>query len=1060
MKHTMKSILSVLLCLTMIFSMAAASAVPATAVGEADFLLTGLTTEYQEEPVGLDTDTPRFSWKMLSNRIGAKQTAYQVIVTSEAGETVWDSGRVISDQSVAVAYAGAGLKGQTSYTWQVTVWDESGTEASAAASFTTGVKGDWGSARWVIPSSQEGGSAMLRTEQPLRGNVQSARLYVTALGIYEAYINGVNVSRNDMDDVLNPGWTDYNFHVNYQGYDVTELVSGNSVALGVFLGKGWYGGTIGSVGSYGKVIGDADKNELALLAKLVITYEDGSMQEIVTGEDGWVSTGETPVISNDYYDGESYDANRESALKGWTEPGFDASGWSRVTTGVYTGEVRASARASAYFDDSVMRTPVEAYTYSEAEILSPQEAGNDFGAVVRNPVDAGGDIALKAGDVLILDMGQNMVGVNQLSVSGPSGAVVTMKHAEMLNDGRKNPNVPSGGSDGADGTLYIKALKAAAATDTYTLSGEAVQIYRPLFTYHGYRYTAVTADQDIMIHSAQGHIITSATKQTGTLETSDPYVNQLVSNTLWSQRGNFTTLPTDCPQRNERTGWTGDAQLFCQTAMYNFDVTAFFENYIEMMNTHAANKGDAYHSIMPTAYLPFLANIIACGWSDAGVIIPWTVYQQTGDITMVTTYYDQMDAYMDKVGIVGYNTGKYGDWLAFYGASIPYMNAVYRIYTVTLMEKMAEATANEDGTAKYNALYDELKTEFLNKYVDEAGNVLSSSADGVTVSQHGYPVVDNAQTALLWVLKLGLYQDGRQKETMVRNLLANIRNENGEVRPEYGENTLSVGFLGVNVILPVLTDIGCADVAYDLLLQDQMPSWLYSVKNGATTIWERWNSYSIEDSFGDSGMNSFNHYSYGACLEWMYEYMAGISADETNPGFKNTILAPVVDEQNRLTYAKGSYESYYGNIVSGWTADNGTMTTYEAVVPANTTATLYLPVEAKDVVVNTSGVTYVGDDIHNGQICAKFELTSGGYDFAIEDGIVTVNVKDSYVDDSTVVKSAIAPESAQVNADFDVTVVTAASVADVRLFNANGLAIGRKAVDVIDNEDGTKTWTI
>ncbi len=588
-----------------------------------------------------------------------------------------------------------------------------------------------------------------------------------------------------------------------------------------------------------------------------------------------------------------------------------------MTEGNYVGKLHSSTKAVARVAEEYTQHPVSAFTYNDSETLTPEQAGNDFGAVTKHDVDISKDITLKAGDKLIVDMGQNMVGVTNLSISGPQGATMTLRHAEMLNDGRKNPTLESGGSDGPKDTLYMRAITNAKVTDTYTFSDDATQTFQPSFTYHGFRYVEITADQDITIHNIQGKVITAVGEQTGHLETSNADINQLVSNTLWSQKGNYLSIPTDCPQRGERAGWTGDAQLFAQTGVYNYDVLSFLENYNEVMQEHASH-------------------------------------------------------------------------------------AVYQIYTTQLMSKMADAIGNSNAKQKYDMKYDTLKSSFMKKYVDEQGNVLSSTADGVTTSNHGYPVIDNAQTALLWALKCGLYDSTEQRDTMIANLIINIKNEDGSIREGYDENTLGVGFLGVNVILPVLTEIGAEDVAYDLLLQDSMPSWLYSVKNGATTIWERWNSYSVENSFGDSGMNSFNHYSYGACLEWMYEYMSGINADEDNPGFQSIILQPTVDESGRITYANGSYDSVYGNIVSNWTANDGTMSSYHAEIPANTSATLYLPVtEEMAKSINVEGITFIGMEENNGETVAAFTVEAGGYDFTIDGDKLNVSVADGYVTNNT-----------------------------------------------------------
>ena len=988
------------------------SSLPAFAQ-ESSTSIQDLTVNYQADPLGVDSqESIRFSWNMDSNLIGQGQQSYQIKLYQGdvSGDAIWDSGVVTSSQSTGIVYNGSQLDNETHYCWTVTVVDKQGKSiTSEPAHFDTGC--DFGDAKWIIPASQENGAPMLRTEQKLTGKeVASAKLYISSLGIYTAYLNGQEVKAEQngetVDDIFNPGWTDYKYYTNYQTYDVTEYISGDSLAMGVMLGKGWYAGNIGGAGAYQDVIGDSGEgatNELALIAKLAITYADGSTQVINTNQNDWKSSDYSPVTANDYFDGESYDANIAKEVSGWNNTGYDTASWSNVVESSYIGELRSSTKAVARVAEEYTQHPVSAFTYHDSETLTPEEAGNDYGAVTKHDVDISKDITLKAGDKLIVDMGQNMVGVANLSISGPQGTTMTLRHAEMLNDGKKNPTVETGGSDGPKDTLYITSLRTAKATDTYIFSDEEQQTFQPSFTFHGFRYLEVTADQEVTIHNLEGSVITAVGERTGYLETSNADINQLVSNTLWSQKGNYLSVPTDCPQRDERTGWTGDAQLFAQTGVYNFDVFSFLENYTEIMQEHASRNSNIYSCIIPgTPVIPGFVNIIASGWSDAGIIIPWVLYQQTGDITYIKDNFEEMNLYMETVDQQGYNPILFGDWLTFSGASTPYMNAVYQVYTTQLMSKMADAIGNTEAKQKYDAKYDTLKTAFMEKYVDEQGNILSSTADNVTTSTHGYPVVDNAQTALLWALKCGLYDSTEQRDVMIANLIANIKNEDGSIREGYDENTLAVGFLGVNVILPVLTEIGAQDVAYDLLLQDSMPSWLYSVKNGATTIWERWNSYSVDNSFGDSGMNSFNHYSYGACLEWMYEYMTGINADEDNPGFQSIILQPTVDESGRITYANGSYDSVYGNIVSNWTANDGTMSSYHAEIPANTSATLYLPVtEEMAKSINVEGIAFTGMEENNGETVAAFTVQAGGYDFTIDGDKLNVSVADGYVTNNT-----------------------------------------------------------
>jgi hypothetical protein len=408
------------------------------------------------------------------------------------------------------------------------------------------------------------------------------------------------------------------------------------------------------------------------------------------------------------------------------------------------------------------------------------------------------------------------------------------------------------------------------------------------------------------------------------------------------------------------------------------------ESYNDIMASTQAHKG-YYTSIMPDGYNAMF-NVLGSGWADAGIIIPWTLWQYTGDLSVVKANFAAMDAYSDYVMSNGYNAARFGDWLAFYGTSLQYMNDVYQLYTVQLMSQMAEAIGNSSAKAKYDARFASLKATAISKWVDSSGNLLTSTdGAGGAGTATGFPpgpIVDNSQTGLLWALKLGLYNSDSTHQTLLNSLLTNLANAGGSMRPGYAENTLAVGFLGVNVLLPVLADEGENEMAFNLLLQDEMPSWLFPVKQGATTTWERWNSYSLTDSFGDSGMNSFNHYSYGAAVEWVYKYLAGINIDSDNPGFENVILQPTLDTSGRITTVDAKYESVRGPIVSKYAAASGAFTSYHTEIPANTTATLYLPLtDANAKLQVQTGVTYNGIVTYHNEQLAKFTLVSGKYDF-------------------------------------------------------------------------------
>lgn len=1001
------------------------SATPDTNVNLKD-----LTVEYVDSPEGIDVDAPRFGWKMDSNLVGAEQTAYQIVVKDADGNLAWDSGKVNSDNSIAVEYASkTPLAPETDYVVSVTSWDNYGNQATADTTFSTGVDG-WDDAKWVSPGETDYAVAMMRSPKQTIQNkaVKNAKLYMTALGDYKAYINGQLVESEKGETAFDPGWVNYNNYIQYQTYDVTDYISGTDLVLSAELGRGWYKSRISANGYKGVAIGGEGDLDLAMIGKLVIEYEDGTEQTIAT-DDTWEYNKNGPIYNHDFYTngsfdpnattdpdnfvdgvkwgGEKYDASKE--VPGWNLPSFDTTqseDWNDVRIITYNGDIVSNNGAAvAYYNEENNQYPqTSSFTYKDSEInYSKEEGGTSehvLGEVVRHNVDLmKEEVTIQPGERLIVNLGQNMAGVLETTMEAEPGTTVVFSHAEMLNDGNKNPTMPRGGSTGPDGTIYTASLRGE-KTAVYKFGEEAEVTYRPDFTFFGFQYVQITATKPVTIKNVVGVPITSATKQTGNITTNNADLNQLFSNVLWSQRSNFLSIPTDCPQRNERCGWTGDVQLFAGTGTFNFDSVAFLQNYQAICDDQAASYNDLYTAVMP-AQQGYGKNV-SSGWSDVGIVLPWTLYQQTGDISIIEESFDQMDAYMDAIGPngEGYNENWYGDWVSLQACSIQYLNLCYRAYDAQLMAKMAEALGYQEKVDKYNQIFDETKAFFFEKYVAENGDILSATADGKSEGDtYHTEYVDNSQTAISWALKLGFYKDEAHRQYIISKLLESIKNEDGSFRPGYAEDTLAVGFLGLNVILPSLSGNGQREYAYKLLQQNQFPSWLYSVEQGATSIWERWNSYSKENSFMEPGMNSFNHFSFGACLEWMYQEMAGISRDEANPGFKHIDLTPSIDTTGGINDVQASYDSYYGVIESGWTAENGKLTTYNTTVPANTTATLYLPVEASAVenFTNITGIEFTGMTIHNDMEVASFRVAAGSYNFAVNDGVLTVSLADGYV---------------------------------------------------------------
>jgi alpha-L-rhamnosidase len=971
----------------------------------------GLTVEHRTDPLGVDAARPRFGWRTASRVRGRRQTAYRIMVAStpdrlaDGHADVWDSGRTDSADSVAVRYAGPELHPSTRYHWTVQVWDENGRRLpeAPAARFETGLLSTdgvsgWDGARWITMAGKapnSPGAPLLRRQTALKsGRVSEARLYVSALGVYVTYVNGRRVTVPQGDgtayELLTPGWTNYDTTVSYFTYDVTGLLADErQVTLAAVLGNGWYNGRVSDNSVYHSEAG----NRLALKAKLLIRYEDGSTQTVVTTPgDDWRATDTGPYRADDLYDGQTYDARRE--LPGWTANGFDASAWSATEEHDFTTRFPES-RLVAYPGESARLMPEWDHSPRSITVYTGGDFVADPARTVTDPTEAAtAPLTLHPGDTAVIDLGQNLVGVPRYTLRGPAGAEVAFKPGEMLND-------TSAGADGPEGSVYRANLRTAGATSTYILKGDPQgETHQDSLTFYGFRYLSVTTSKTVTLTGVTGRVATSALQDIGQVTTDDPDINQLISNVRWGQRGNYLWVPTDCPQRDERCGWTGDTQLFAQTGLYNTDAVAFLSHFqdilIDSQRTYGAD-GAQFTWIAPGAR--YNEPVPASGWADCGVVVPWTVWQMSGDTTIVDRSWDAMTAYMDWIRVRTGDTyagqgAIFGDWLAFQVTSTQLVSDAYYAHSARLMADMARATGRTAEAHAYEELFSRIKRAFVARYLsteDGRLTVRSSLGSPPPWTPGGSPTrtEDDSQTALLWVLKLGLYDTEAQRRAIVELLVQNIGNSAaykaahpGSTRVGYAENTLSVGFLGVNVLAPVLTEVGQVELAYKVLHQDAMPSWLYSVKNGATTVWERWNSYSKEDGFGPVEMNSFNHYAYGAIMEWMYESMAGIAKDPAHPGFKHFFLRPHLDPTGRITRVTGSHRSPYGEIISAWTVRENEFT-HRVAVPANSTATLRIPTADPDSVredgtplSHVEGVKYLGFDDEG----ARYEIPSGHYE--------------------------------------------------------------------------------
>lgn len=817
-----------------------------------------------------------------------------------------------------------------------------------------------------MQTGKEKGMPLFRKAFTTKGAVKSAKIYASALGVFDLFLNGqrVGVDGSDVYDELKPGWTDYRKEINYMTYDVTPLIREGGNVIGAQVSNGWWGGAIAH-GMYGS------HPTLGFIAQLRLEYEDGSVEYIVTDTD-WSSSYCGPLILGDIYDGETYDARRESD---WSSPEYDASDWNLTAENTeFHGEITAFRGQTVRVRDEFRLTPKTITVYEGAK-----PTGTTYGEInVSRTLSGTKPLQLKAGETALVDLGQNMTGWIRFTAKGQRGTHLRIKFGEMLNDNGASDRL----NDGPGGSLYTYNLRTAEATLHYTLKGaEDGETFQPSTTFFGFRYCEITTSSDVEIAQLTGEFVGSDLEEHATFETSHPDVNQLYSNIRWSQRDNFLSVPTDCPQRDERLGWTGDIQVFARAATYHADTRAFLRKWLNDLRQSQREDG-AYPDIAP---FPNFWGFGTGGWGDAGVIVPWTVYLMTGDQAVLEECYASMTHYMDWLSLQGDDQYKYngagtstGDWLSYENTDSRYVCVCHYANVAQLMSKIAGALSQSPAdtyhadSLKYAELYDNIKAEWQTRYLDS----------------NGQPTV-STQTSYLMALKFGLLPEASVERA--REILREKIVNNGY--------KLSTGFIGTSLLNQTLSEQGMDDLAYDLLLQRENPSWLYSVDQGATTIWERWDSYTKDGGFNkhEWNMNSFNHYSYGVVSEWMFRRVAGIEADEAQPGFKHFFLMPTPDErtyfpagQERIANVKATHESGYGLIGSEWQRGDDGRISYKATVPANTTATLYLPLlsendeitEGGKALEEAEGVTFKG--IEDGK--AVIELESGSYEFSTEAG--------------------------------------------------------------------------
>jgi alpha-L-rhamnosidase len=719
------------------------------------------------------------------------------------------------------------------------------------------VVGDLTDKRFGDPGPLPQPAAYFRRTLDVVKTIKRARLYVTALGSYRVFLNGNQVDA----DVLTPGLTDYRKRVMYQTYDVTNQIVHGANAIGALLGDGWYGSPLTWSGVYFFAL------PTRFFAQLEIEYDDGSHDVVVT-DDSWKAA-ESPIVESQIYSGEFYDARLEKT--GWNKPDFDDSAWKPAVV----------ADAPAAKLTSQVDTPVQVIAKIEPKTVSPSTNG-----------------------AYVFDMGQNMVGWATLKVKGAAGTKVRMRFAERLNP---------------DGTIYTANLRNADATDTYILCGSGEETFEPHFTFHGFRYVEVTGYPGApSLDAIQGDVASSLSgNPTATLVTSSDLVNRMWQIGLWGQRGNFVSIPTDCPQRDERLGWMGDAEVFWRTGSYNFDIAAFSQKFIQDIMDAQTGQG-AFTDVSPNT-LPGdpEAEVGAPGWGDAGVIVPWTTWMQYGDKAVIENNWNAMQRWMDFIQShnpdfirkngVGAN---YADWLApDPNTDKDLLATAYWALIANMMSQMAHAIGKEADTKRYGDSVQNIRTAFQKAYIKDDGTVGTGTQTSYVVALYNKLVPQTLEPLL------------------VDKLIKDI---------ESCEWHLSTGFLGTPFLLFTLADHGRTDVAYRLLLNETYPSWGYMLSKGATTWWERWNG-----DTGDPSMNSYNHYAFGSVMAWVYRYAAGIDTTPSTPGFKEIVIHPHLDPQMSSTHAE--YDSIYGKIVSDWHGTPAGPFSLQLTIPGNTSATVFLP---------------------------------------------------------------------------------------------------------------------
>ena len=762
--------------------------------------------------------------------------------------------------------------------------------------------------------------------------VSRALWMTTGLGVYELYVNGKPVG----DEILKPGFTHPEKTRLSFTYDVTGLfdtASGAENVLSAQVTPGWWADKIVTPAGHDGMIG----RKCAFRGVLALYYSDGSTRLYGTDTENWKAGIAGPVTHAAIYDGEEYDAR--------IAPGFETPeklGVPEINT-EFHGDIFPSDGAEIYFRHDLALSPVKTYVWQGVD----GEDENHFGRVVlKREYGAGEPIVVNPGENLVVDFGQNCSAVPVFVFNAAEGTELNCVTAELLNDGNGSKER---GMDGPEGSVHRQNLR---IPDTgmklkYTFANSPEDVcYTPRYTFFGYRYVSINVTDKVVIKSIKSLPVTSISRnmEIGKIETGNELVNKLISNTIWGQRSNYLSVPTDCPQRNERLGWTADTQVFTETGSFFANTTSFFHKWMRDLIDSQGEKG-GFPGVAPLSQ--YGNEMTRLGWSDAGIIVPWSIWKQFGDTEIVEQSWKSMEKYMNHINETQYDhnalieeNGNYqwADWLSYeplescgggaFGPDGPlpeaveywnYLSASYWLLDAGMMRDMAIGTGRD--ASRYETMTRDAKTYIRERFFDENGKFKTD-------------ILNTMQTPALFALKNNIL-DGAAKEAMIGRLRENFA--------EHG-NCLQTGFLGTSILMPTLSENGMSDIAWELLFQRKNPSWIYSIDNGATTIWERWNSYMIDKGMGPKGMNSFNHYAYGVVCEWIWETAAGIASDPANPGFRHIIMKPVPDK--RLGYLKAEYHSASGVIRSAWKYE-GDNWIWEFSVPDGCTATVTLPGETQ-----------------------------------------------------------------------------------------------------------------